>query len=391
MINRALEALQHPEDRSDIDTRATLEFPDLSPIDQRTASLDPLHADRFFQMQLPKLNRQKSTDTLINASNSLLPPSSTIKAMDRCEALAATRDLGFIIGSLTAHGIEPEGTKPLQAALLELSEITGEVPRDTVLSYTLRNPADIRRRTFTDQPEEQIFIDSLVSGMRDIPKSIIALSKALALPVHDSRFCTQIELAKSGYSNMVTGIVEVKKNIPATVFSTELRPYFPPVKIGEKEYAAPGGAQIPIMLVDYLLWGSNLKDETYAAYFKDNIQYMPPEWKLFADKIKGSPSLIERIAGQPGAITDQGIKGIAAITDLLNTILRFRYPHIKVAQDNMNIREEGSVGSGGYTVDTLETLLRYTNLAKHTVAEFKSSSPPSLQERYSMRPKASNS
>ena len=53
----------------------------------------------------------------------------------------------------------------------------------------------------------------------------------------------------------------------------------------------------------------------------------------------------------------------------MDVLLKFRYPHLKVAKDNMNIRTEGSLGSGGYTSDILERLLSHTVRSRAKLVE----------------------
>lgn len=61
--------------------------------------------------------------------------------------------------------------------------------------------------------------------------------------------------------------------------------------------------------------------------------------------------------------TDQIItakKSLTALRDFINELIKFRRPHLKVAQDNFALRGDKDVGSGGYKPDVLQNLVLET-------------------------------
>ena len=51
---------------------------------------------------------------------------------------------------------------------------------------------------------------------------------------------------------------------------------------------------------------------------------------------------------------------LASVESLLSEIVKFRAPHQRTATENFQIRPENSVGSGGYSLEILETLMSET-------------------------------
>lgn len=341
--------------------------------DQKVAALDPLKADDFLTSKLPNINRSADIEALLANTVQFVLKSKRLTSIDMLNARAALRDLGFLAGSLATHGIDPRTVPGLEDQLIELGLRTDEIPRDTVFTYGPRNPNGARMRLFTDQPEERIFIDSFRFGMQELPHSIEALVRASTLSIHDEQFAYEVVQAEERFSNMVGSIVEVRRKITPHVFTHELRPYFPTFVIGGKEYVGPGGAQMPVILIDYLLWGSSMTDSPeYTHYFYDNLQYLPPELRQIAGSKRGSASILDKVEEELRATrtaSGEPIPGVSALVRLLNTIQKFRFPHKKVADDNMAIRQEGSLGSGGYTTDILQRLIDLTSVSRRRIQQ----------------------
>lgn len=83
--------------------------------------------------------------------------------------MAYTRDAGMLAASLQT--IKKNINNKVIDLLIATSEITSEVPRDTVYSYGIRqNPSQLI--TFTNLDEEKLFIDG-------VNKSISSLYEAI--------------------------------------------------------------------------------------------------------------------------------------------------------------------------------------------------------------------
>lgn len=347
--------------------------------DEAVCDIDPLNLDTFFEYSLPEFNYRKNTSDIARVTLRHIPQDHQIRAYTRFEALAALRDLGFLASSLATGDADPRTVPGLERALLTLSSKTREVPRDTVFSYGPRNPNNERMRTFTSAPEEKFFINSFREGMKDLPDTIASLDRAHDYSIYDSDFINFMVDANQSFSGMVNSIVEVKRKISPEVFTYQLRPFFPTYVIGEKTYVGPGGAQMPVITVDHALWGADQKDNAaYSHYFFENLQYMPIHEQMQAMKLYDRTSLVQSVleeASRANEYDDQdrlvATRACNSVDQLLLTIQKFRFPHKKLADDNMAVRPAGALGSGGYNTDILSLLIEQTANARNKVKRAK--------------------
>lgn len=351
---------------------------DLNRQDALISALDPLHADAFFATTLPRINAAADVAQLVYALDGLLPAGQEYATFDRLSALAATRDLGMVAASLATHAGTISAAPRLEAALLKLAAITAEVPRDTLYSYAPRNPSDGRMRMFLGIPEERLFIRSVAESIEGFPQCIETLQAAIASPLLDAACAASLRLAAEQLQRMVISILEVRRGIPPEVFSFRLRPYFPLIEIGGYTYGAPSGPQLPLIIVDLLLFGAEYtRPETapdYAAYVADNLSYLPPALRMVAAQACGQPSLVGRLCQEiPRTLSARPAlqphlrEIVDAVERMLAVILKFRWPHKRVAEANMRLRPPEAQGSSGYTVEVLEILLAKTLEAHNRV------------------------
>jgi len=345
-------------------------------IDERVKRLDPLLLDNFLVNFLPKVNEKGDIEKIMSVINSLDLSPERLKRFSLEESLAAVRDLNMLFSSLRKNGYNLGKNSKIEKALIILSQKTQEVPTDTVFSYGTRNPTDARMRTFTGLKEERLFIESFRNGMINLPSAIKALEELTDLSLDDIMFSEKVKSAQKSFEEMISAIVAVRRNITPELFTMQLRPFFEPKKIGGKVYQASGGAQMPIVLIDQLLWGSGVENEMYKKYFDENIQYQPIFLREKAELFSKQQPLIQRALKVLEKINmdDKGRleiikKSLQSIYDLLSFIEKFRKPHLKIAEDNMRIRPEGSVGSGGYDVAILHFLLENITLYKNIISK----------------------
>jgi hypothetical protein len=339
--------------------------------DLAVRQLDPLRADAFFASALPQINAAADVPRLVQALPALLPSDEECAAFDRLAALAATRDLGILAASLATHTGGIAAAPRLAAALLKLSAITAEVPRDTLYTYAPRNPSDGRMRMFLNIPEERLFIRSVADSIEGFPQCIQTLEVASAGAELGEDCAARLRQAAAQLQRMVASILEVRQGVSPEVFSFRLRPFFPLFEVGGRTYAAPSGPQLPLIIVDILLFGAEQAwsdtAPAYATYVADNLAYLPPALRQVAAQARGRPSLVGRLcrelpqalAAQPSA-RPQMLALVEATLQLLAVLLKFRWPHKRVAEANMRVRPPDAQGSSGYTVEVLEVLLEKT-------------------------------
>lgn len=324
--------------------------------DAQVSERDPLEADEFLCQELPAVNRHVDEKTLLDAANLFSKRAMDLEDVSRIDALAVQRDLGFIAGSIIRH----QFTLPdnLKKALLLFSKIIDEVPRDTVFSYGPRNPKGARQRQFTELQPENIFISSFVSGMQKNLDCLVHIIRALSFDIGTSEFKDNITKAANSFSSMVDAMIAVRKEVTPQIFTFELRPYFEPITLNGKKYFAPGGAQMPVILIDMLLWGKSSSNHYYQDYFSENISYSPIYYRELPKRIASLPCMQEKIEiFKQYAPNTAEKESLEILTGLLTNIVRFRHVHLAVARSNFALRESSDVGSGGYAVSILEHLL----------------------------------
>jgi hypothetical protein len=261
------------------------------------------------------------------------------------ETYAFHRDLGHIAATQQRYAIPIESNPQLIEGLYNVGVSIGEVPRDTVFSYGPRNYV-YAPRSFTTYGFESTFIESFRQGMGGLYRCINHLLVAMAGKVTLS---AGIQAATLEFKNMTSAIVNVHRQITPEQFTHVLRPYFDPIEIEGTSYLAPGGAQMPLILLDLIMKGSKYFDKM-QSYSLENVSYMPLGYR-FAFEV-----LLEKQI----CLTNyfRANEDLEAFVGLQNAVLGFRYPHRKVATDNFKLREKENVGSGGYTPELLDELIK---------------------------------
>ncbi|WP_399890892.1 monodechloroaminopyrrolnitrin synthase PrnB family protein [Streptomyces sp. BBFR51] len=359
----AVEPRSHPTQETAI---SVLLASPMRELDLLVAGSDPLDAARDAP-RLPALNRAgdiAGLDRLARTWNDRV----VANVHDTVTAGAALRDLGFALASLERHGVDYRSVPGAEEHLLRLGDRTGEVPRDSVYTYALRNPEDAVR-SFTELPEEALFIREVRTAGVALRPAVDALLDALTPAVDDPVLPELLAEATRGFTVFAQSLLAVKRAITPQTFSGELRPYFPPMTVGGQVLYAPGGAQMTPLLVDILLIRPEPGDpaeEWYEGYLRENLPYLPAAYRAASDRARRHRPLLPRLVDEAGRspARSAAARTLAGLGALMRELLRFRLPHLQLAKANMNIRPDGSLGSGGYTTDSLDHLAELT-LARH--------------------------
>jgi monodechloroaminopyrrolnitrin synthase len=336
-------------------------------LDLRVASLDPLGVVHEIQ-RLPVLNRAADVAGLTLLARAWAERVDG-SLYDAATASAALRDLGFVLASLERHGVDYRVVEGAEEILLKLGAIADEVPRDSVYTYALRNP-ERAPRSFTELPEEALFIQEVRTAGVALRPAVDALMEALTLNVDDPELPDLLAAATEGFAVFARSLLSVKRNITPETFSHEMRPYFPPMTVGGQVLYAPGGAQMTPMLVDIVLIRpepDEAQEEWYEQYLRENLGYLPATYRAAGDLARQHRPLLPRLvdeAGREAAVTPGASRTLRELGGLMREVLKFRMPHLQLAKANMKIRPEGSLGSGGYLTDSLDHLAELT-LSRH--------------------------
>ena len=214
-------------------------------INQAIAEADPLGADGAV-LRLPGLNERIAEHGVFHQPNTEwqndLPAEAGWKlAVENDDASAGTKHLPSMTKhrAMMRHGFSE--------ALLALSaDVAAQIPRDSFIDYTSRNPGNERERTFTSLPQERVFIDSLRRGMSSLDSCLANMLTACTFPISRQEFATCLHATTASFQMMIDSIVQVKRGITPEVFTHHIRPFFEPFRVGDRAFSAPSGAEMPI-------------------------------------------------------------------------------------------------------------------------------------------------
>lgn len=356
-------------------------------LDQSVSTLDPLDLDSEFisggfskaaTSTDPELIKKFAGTVAASVRHSL------VKSLDEVSAMAAARDLNMIASAITRFGLPLHHFPHLEEMLLTLAEITHEVPTDTVFGYGLRNPSGPRQRSFTKTKEESLFIESFSDGMVGLVAAIAGLETVQCMEITNPRFPELMAESSQHLRLMQQAIADVRRAVTPDFFTRKLRPFFDPKTIRGRTYFASGGAQMPVTMIDLILWGVEDTDRTYIAYRNENLQYLPRAYRSKIEVIMSKPSIVRSVFAQVNAgfsfsVANVAQDSIRSLQDIADALLSFRAPHLAVAKANLRIRATGAVGSGGYDAEILQYLIRKTKELKTSLTDLElklASGPP---------------
>lgn len=332
-------------------------------INQAIAEADPLGADGAFQ-RLPGLNERHETEGIRRALEQAVAQAQSLPGRNFIHCNAAIRDLSMLGASLVRFGIEPADCVPgFSEALLALSaDVAAQIPRDSFIDYTSRNPGNERERTFTSLPQERVFIDSLRRGMSSLDSCLANMLTACTFPISRQEFATCLRATTASFQMMIDSIVQVKRGITPEVFTHHIRPYFESFRVGDRAFSAPSGAEMPILNIDQIIWGADCTDELYTTYFRANIIRLPAIYQEINQTFAGQKSLMTMLKDRLASaipLSHGERRSIQELHHLLTRMYTFRMPHYKVAEDNVILRQqergEGQEVKGSSGFGLLET------------------------------------
>ncbi|MGR8008194.1 monodechloroaminopyrrolnitrin synthase PrnB family protein [Streptomyces hypolithicus] len=327
---------------------------------------DPLAADPLL-VALPAMNRDADVPALTVALRALLPDSARVADWNVVEALAAMRDLGMILGSLKRHGTEPLSVVPEALPVLEaLGQRTDMVPRDTVHHYTTWNPLGVRQRMYTGEEMEGNLQDAVRMVFPSLAASLDTCGALARLEPHDPGFAVALDRTAQHVQSMVDSIDFTVANVSPVFFAQTLRPYFEEVDVAGRNYLGPAAAQVPLWLVDLVLWQSDHSSPQYDEFLADAVQYGLPGWRDFYARHRTGISAVTKLrAAVAWEITDRLPAEVKASAVSLARVLRilktFRARHLGIARKAYS--EEVrlyDVGSGGAPIELLRSVLDLT-------------------------------
>ena len=333
------------------------------------AACDPLQA-RAIVRQLPILNRKKDVPGIVGLLRDILPAHGVPSRWGFVEAAAAMRDIGFFLGSLKRHGHEPvDAVAGLEPTLLDLARVTDLPPRETLLHVTVWNPAAAdAQRTYTGLSDEAHLLESVRISMAALEAAIGMTVELYDVPLRSPSFAEGCDELADYLHKMVESIVYAYRYISVQVFYDELRPYYEPIRVGGRSYLGPGAVEMPLFVLEHVLWGSQSDHPGYREFKETYLPYVLPAFGAIYARFAGAPSLVDRVLDEVQATGARGepvVAGLAALDRVFEILLRFRAPHVKLAELAYEVGRSGpTIGSGGYAPSMLGDLLTLTRAVR---------------------------
>jgi hypothetical protein len=328
--------------------------------DQEIARLDPLRADEPLR-NLPAFNAAGDTEALLALLRQLLPSPDAARAFSVEAACAAMRDLGILLGSIKRHGLEPQDAVPaLRVVLPVLGTISNYPPRDTLLHYTIWNPAGERMRTYTGTEDEKNLIRSVQMAIPPLEAALHHLMQLLD-PAHSQDFPVLTKMVADNLEGLIAGVVYARRNVSTEYFARDMRLYYDPIQLNGASYLGPGAVEMPVFVFDHLLWSSDCRDGEYTAFKSGYLPYVRPVWRLLYEAYDLQPSLLTQLQGEMEsgtcALPASVLKEVVAIVTRLKS---FRMPHRRLADEAYAHGNGGprNQGSGGYAPDILVHIIQ---------------------------------
>ncbi|WP_268871607.1 monodechloroaminopyrrolnitrin synthase PrnB family protein [Pseudomonas piscis] len=259
------------------------------------AACDPLQA-RSLVLQLPGLNRNKDVPGIIDLLREFLPTRGVPSGWGFVEAAAAMRDIGFFLGSLKRHGHEPADVVPgLEQVLLDLARATDMPPRETLLHVTVWNPAAAdAQRSYTGLPDEAHLLESVRISMAALEAAIALTVELFDVPLRSPAFVQGCAELEAYLQKMVESIVYAYRFISPQVFYDELRPFYDPIQVGGQSYLGPGAVEMPLFVLEHVLWGSQTDDQAYREFKETYLPYVLPAYRAVYARFAEGPALMDR-------------------------------------------------------------------------------------------------
>lgn len=262
------------------------------------SSLDPLQVDSFMNL-VPAFNENGDIKSLQELLQKMLPSLEASSRFTYHEAAAAMRDIGILLGSLKRHNLEPVEVVPqCEGVLLLLGEKLQTPPRDTLLSYSLWNPADPRQRSYTGFAEENQLIANIRHALLSLEESVrnlAALHKKSPLTFEFAEIC---EKAMGFFMPMMDAVLHRRKNAFPEFSDGNLRNYFLPIFLKGFLVQGPEAMQFPVMIIEYLLWSCDNTDLASEEPGLSPLPYISPLLREIYAKFSHQPSLLKKVQRQ---------------------------------------------------------------------------------------------
>jgi len=370
-VSHAMAIPARPETVSPPDQAAafTLRFPrrDLAHV----RGLDPLGLDGFYAQAPVRLRHTHDVMTTLRLAvrrghrHGVDSPGT---------ALAMLRDVDPLLCRLQRHIPDLWRYDGLEPLLVECGRVAEHPPRGGNDTYGDHNPQDERARLFTGTVEERALYRGLALGESRLDDLLDELAVIATAPLGRPGPAAAADRLTGLWQPMIDAARLMRKARVAPVMAVDIAPWVSNVlTIDGQDYRGPTAAQLPVVLVDWLLWGCDVDDPRYVEYFLYYFAEQPWRRRWLVEQVLACTegrSLVtrweqdaDRIAPRHRAAARRTRAGLDA---LLTRMIGFRVSHLRFAKPSLPEREAGdrSWGSGQFDPEMLDRLLGHTERAQ---------------------------
>ncbi len=263
------------------------------------------------------------------------PTMATVDSYSLPSKIAALRDLGFLVAAYHTIEPDPQICPETTEVLVRLGSELGMPPRDTLYTYSVWNPSNSRRRSFTNSMQEETFISSITDWSNSLHAGLIGLMALNTEQLNVTEDVTE-GLAYS-FRQMQQAMVNVRQSITSEWFYQTLQPYFKNISIAGESYEPPSGAHMNLLLMDHLLWGADSTDTIYTNYRNHNLAYLPEGYKrLVTEENASSIYTLLKTKYEAGETPAKHV--LSTLLDISTAIVSFRRVHLALAKEMLEIK-----------------------------------------------------
>ena len=216
-------------------------------------------------------------------------------------------NVGLFMAACRRHDItEPsrETTSPLKEAsalAMQLGASLGVTPRFASAHLETHNFAvNGEYKSFTDLPDEKLFIDYNTRGVLSYIRASEALLHVLPLGISHPVVFDLFQVAKSALQSVVQTNTQLFEELDVDKFFYCVRPYYKTHRVGRNEYrGANAGDFAGINVIDLLLGLCRADDPYYSQLLVDKFLFMRPQDQLILRDCMRRTSLLDEFLAVP--------------------------------------------------------------------------------------------
>lgn len=282
-------------------------------------------------------------------------------------------NVGLYLAALRRHELTNparEDRSPFREAsslALQAGASIGMAPRFATAHLATRNRA-VRgvRKSFTNLPDEFLFIDENARAILCVQRAADALFRILPLGVTNPVADVQFAAAAAALRDVVAINARLFAGLDVERFFFSVRPYYKPYRVGRQEYrGANAGDFSGINELDLLLGLCRANDPTYAQLIADKLLFMPPDDQARLRECMRHRSLLDTLLDASAAGGDDWRAPAAAYLEVVELFGRTATQHhdelvarfIVQPAERLDDQHLAQVTASGPPLDVLMTAL----------------------------------